>query len=86
MPKYDREYCKKSIRIMYKYIVLSIIAMISSFVCVRYFGAKSGIYFRIMNGVAGIAIGASCLFIWGAVIEIVKCRNLLKELEKENDE
>ena len=71
---------------MYKYIALSIIAVIFSFVCVRYFGAIGGMFCRIMNGVAGIAIGASCLFIWGAVIEIVKCRNLLKELEKENDE
>ncbi len=83
MSRYDKEYCKKSIRVMYKYIALSIIAMIFSFVCVRYLGAKSGILYRVMNGVAGIAIGASCLFIWGAVIEIVKCKNKLKEIEKE---
>ena len=71
---------------MYKYIVLSIIAMIFSFVWVRYFSAISGIFYRVTNGVAGIAIGASCLFIWGAVIEIVKCKNILKKLEKEKDE
>jgi hypothetical protein len=35
-----------------------------------------------MNRVAGIAIGTSCLFIWGAVIEIVKCKNMLRELEE----
>ena len=68
---------------MYKYIALSIIAMIFSFVWVRYFSAISGIFYRITNGVAGIAIGTSCLFIWGAVIEIVKCRNILKELKKD---
>ena len=82
MSKYDKEYCGKSIWIMYKYIALCIIAMIVSFVCVRYFAAKGGIFYRIMNGVAGIAIGTSCLFIWGAVIEIVKCRNILNELKR----
>ena len=70
---------------MYKYIALSIIAMIFSFVWVRYFSAISGIFYRITNGVAGIAIGTSCLFIWGAVIEIVKCKKMLRELEKEKD-
>jgi hypothetical protein len=35
-----------------------------------------------MNGVAGIAIGTSCLFIWGSLIEIVKCRDILKELKR----
>ncbi len=67
---------------MYKYIVLCIIAIIISFVCVRCFAAKGGIFYRAMNGVAGLAIGTSCLFIWGAVIEIVKCRNILNELKK----
>jgi len=71
---------------MYKYIVLCILAMIVSFVSVRYFCAKSGMFYRIMNGVAGIAIGTSCLFVWGAVIEIVKCRNILKELRETHRE
>ncbi len=66
---------------MYKYIAFCIIAIIVSYVSVRYFCAKGGTFYRIMNGVAGIAIGTSCLFIWGAVIEIVKCRNTLKELK-----
>ena len=57
--------------------------MIVSFVSVRYFCAKAGIFYRIMNGVAGIAIGTSCLFIWGAVIEIAKCRNILDELKNQ---
>ncbi len=78
MSKYDKEYCRKSIWIMYKYIALCIFAMIISFVSVRFFCAKGGMFFRIMNGVAGLAIGTSCLFIWGALIEIVKCRNMLK--------
>ena len=82
MSKYDREYCGKSIRVMYKYIALCIFAMIVSFVSVRYFCAKPGISYRIMNGVAGIAIGTSCLFIWGSLIEIVKCRDILKELKR----
>ncbi len=82
MSKYDKEYCGKSIRVMYKYIVLCILAMILSFVSVRLFCAKGGIFFRIMNGMAGLVIGTSCLFIWGAVIEIVKCRNMLKELKE----
>ncbi len=60
--------------------------MIVSFVSVRYFCAKPGIIFRIMNGVAGLAIGTSCLFIWGAVIEIVKCRNILNELKETHRE
>ncbi len=81
MSRYDKEYCGKSIRVMYKYIALSVFAMIASFVSVRYFCAKPGIFYRIMNGVAGIAIGTSCLFIWGSLIEIVKCRNILKELK-----
>jgi hypothetical protein len=81
MSKYDKEYCGKSIWVMYKYIALCIIAIIFSFVCVRYFCAEAGIFYRIMNGVAGIAIGTSCLFIWGAVIEIAKCRNILNELK-----
>ncbi len=67
---------------MYKYIALCIIAIIFSFVCVRYLSAEAGILYRIMNGLAGIAIGTSCLFIWGSVIEIVKCRNILNELKK----
>ena len=74
MAKYDKAYCEKSIRIMYKYIALCIIAMILSFVCVRYFGS-----------ICGIAIGVSFLFLCGAVIEIGKCKNILKELEKEKD-
>ncbi len=82
MSRYDKKYCEKSIWVMYKYIALSIIAMIFSFVWVRYFSAISGIFYRITNGVAGIAIGTSCLFIWGAVIEIVKCRNILNELKR----
>ncbi len=86
MSKYDKEYCGKSIWIMYKYIALCIIAIIFSFVCVRYLCTKGGIFYRIMNGVAGIAIGTSCLFIWGAVIEIAKCRNLLKELKETHRE
>ncbi len=86
MSKYDKEYCGKSIWVMYKYIALCIIAIIFSFVCVRYLCAEAGIFYRIMNGVAGIAIGTSCLFIWGAVIEIVKCRNILNELEKTQHE
>ena len=84
MSKYDKEYCGKSIWVMYKYIALCIFAMIVSFVSVRYFCAKPGISYRIMNGVAGIAIGTSCLFIWGSLIEIVKCRKILKELKEEN--
>jgi len=67
---------------MYKYIALSVLAMVFSFVSVRYFCAKPGMFYRIMNGVAGIAIGTSCLFIWGSLIEIVKCRNILKELKE----
>jgi hypothetical protein len=86
MSKYDKEYCGKSIRAMYKYIALCILAMIVSFVCVRYFCAKTGTFYRIMNGAAGIAIGTSCLFIWGAVIEIAKCRNILNELKKTQHE
>ena len=82
MSKYDKEYCGKSIWVMYKYIALCIFAMIVSFVSVRYFCAKPGIFYRIMNGVAGIAIGTSCLFIWGSLIEIVKCRDILKELKR----
>ncbi|MBC8551817.1 MAG: hypothetical protein H8D23_19385 [Candidatus Brocadiales bacterium] len=82
MSKYDKEYCGKSIRVMYKYIALCILAMVVSYVSVRYFCAKPGIFYRIMNGVAGIAIGISCLFIWGSLIEIVKCRNILKELKE----
>ena len=82
MSKYDREYCGKSIRVMYKYIALSILAMIVSFVSVRYFCAKGGMFFRVMNGVAGITIGTACLFIWGSLIEIVKCRKILKELRE----
>ncbi len=81
MSKYDKEYCGKSIRVMYKYIALSVLAMVVSYVSVRYLCAKGGIFYRIMNGVAGIAIGTSCLFIWGAVIEIVKCRNILNEFK-----
>jgi hypothetical protein len=81
MSKYDKEYCGKSIWIMYKYIALSVLAMVVSYVSVRYFCAKGGMFYRIMNGVAGIAIGTSCLFIWGSLIEIVKCRNILKELK-----
>ncbi len=79
MSRYGKEYCGKSIRVMYKYIALCLITIIVSFVSVRLFCAKGGMFFRIMNGVAGIAIGTSCLFIWGAVIEIVKCRKNLKE-------
>jgi len=79
MSKYDKEYCGKSIRAMCKYIALCIFAMLVSFVSVRYFCAKGGMFFRIMNGVAGITIGTSCLFIWGSLIEIVKCRKILKE-------
>ncbi len=86
MSKYDKEYCGKSIWVMYKYIALCIFAMIVSFVSVRYFCAKPGISYRIMNGVAGIAIGTSCLFVWGAVIEIVKRRNILKELRETHRE
>ncbi len=86
MSKYDKVYCGKSIRVMYKYIALCILAMIVSFVYVQYFCANTGIFYRIMNGVAGIAIGISCLFIWGAVIEIVKCRNILKELKETHRE
>ena len=82
MSKYDKEYCGKSIWVMYKYIALCIFAMIVSFVSVRYFCAKPGISYRIMNGVAGIAIGTSCPFIWGSLIEIVKCRDILKELKR----
>ncbi len=82
MSKHDKEYYGKSIWVMYKYIALCILAIIVSFVSVRYFCARTGIFYRIMNGVAGIAIGTSCLFIWGAVIEIVKCRNRLKELKE----
>jgi hypothetical protein len=83
MSKYDKEYCGKSIWVMYKYIALCIIAIIFSFVCVRYLCAEAGIFYRIMNGVAGIAIGTSCLFIWGAVIEIAKCKNILNELKNQ---
>jgi len=83
MSKYDKEYCGKSIWIMYKYIALSVLAMVVSYVSVRYFCAKGGMFYRIMNGVAGIAIGTSCLFIWGSLIEIVKCRNILKELKED---
>jgi len=79
MSKYDREYCGKSIRAMYKYIALSVLAILVSFVSVRYFCAKGGMFFRVMNGVAGITIGTACLFIWGSLIEIVKCRKILKE-------
>jgi len=71
---------------MYKYIALCILAMIVSYVCVRFFCAKTGMFYRIMNGVAGIAIGTSCLFIWGSLIEIVKCRNRLKELKNTHRE
>ena len=71
---------------MYKYIALCILAMIVSYVCVRFFCAKTGMFYRIMNGVAGIAIGTSCLFIWGSLIEIVKCRNRLKELKSSHRE
>jgi len=86
MSKYDKEYCGKSIRVMYKYIALSILAMIVSFVSVRYFCAKGGMFFRVMNGVAGITIGTACLFIWGSLIEIVKCRKILKELKETHRE
>jgi hypothetical protein len=82
MSKYNKEYCGKSIWVMYKYIAFCLIAIIISFVCVHCFCAKGGVFFRIMNGVAGLAIGTSCLFIWGALIEIAKCRNILKELER----
>ncbi len=71
---------------MYKYIALCILAIIVSFVSVSFFCAKDGMFFRIMNGVAGLAIGTSCLFIWGAVIEIVKCRNILNELKETHRE
>jgi hypothetical protein len=85
MSKYDKGYCVKSIWVMCKYIALCIMVMIISIVWVRYFSAVSGIFYRITNGVAGIAIGTSCLFTWGAIIEIVKCKNILKELEAEKD-
>ncbi len=85
MSKYDKEYCGKSIRVMYKYIALCILAMIFSYTSVQFFCAKGGMFFRIMNGVAGIAIGTACLFIWGAVIEIAKCRNRLKEIKGIDD-
>ena len=64
-----------------QYIALCIIARIFPFVWVRYFSGISGMFYRIMNGVAGIVIGTSHLFIWGTVIEIVKCKNILKELD-----
>ncbi len=86
MSKYDKEYCGKSIWVMYKYIALCILAIIVSFVSVRYFCARTGIFYRIMNGVAGIAIGTACLFIWGSLIEIVKCRKILKELKETHRE
>ncbi len=62
MSKYDKEYCGKSIWVMYKYIALCILAMIVPFVVVRYFCAKTGIFHSIMNEVTGIVIGTSCLF------------------------
>jgi hypothetical protein len=79
MSKYDKEYCEKNIKFLYKCIVYCIIAMISSIVGVRYFGAIGETYYWIMIAVAW-------LFLLGAVLEIGKCKNILKELEKEEDE
>ncbi len=39
-----------------------------------------------MIGVAGIAFGVAWLFLWGAVIEIGKCKNILKELEQQKQD
>ncbi len=67
---------------MHKYIALCLIAIIISFVSVRLFCVKGGIFYRAMNRLTGLAIGTSCLLIWGVVIEIVKKQEHLKELRK----
>ncbi len=44
-------------------------------------GAKTGIFYRIMNGVAGIAIGTSCLFL-GCCDRNSKMQKPIKRIER----
>jgi amino acid permease len=82
MYKYSKEYCEKGIKEIRVWVVYCIIAIVLSIVCLRV---------RILSlGIMGdmfyvLVICGAVLFLWGAVIEIGKCKNILKELEQVED-